>query len=115
MAASPIQVLVYRPNSDRGELVPIAGDHLEAMQGLVGGFIEEIRLNKLVATADPALLVIANEDGRESRLPANRLGLLGVFVVVRVDGDGEGYCSLTAADEWRVRDLLDAPSDASLN
>ena len=50
-------------------------------------------------------MVVCNEDGRESRLPSNRLGLVGVFVVV-VRNDGEGYLSLTETDVTQVRTLL---------
>jgi hypothetical protein len=113
MAAAPVQVLVYRPQHNRGELVDLVDDQFAAMQAIVGGYINEMKLTKLVATADPALPIIANEDGRNARPPANRLGLLGVFVLVRVDG--EQYRSLTHEDVLRLRAALDVAPDHALN
>lgn len=111
-----ITALVYRPGIPRGEAEQLDPDDLTGIQRIVGGYIEEVRLSRLVpGITDPALVVICHEEAAitEPRPPANRIGLLGVFLVARVGG--EEMASLTAADIEAVRAHLDVAPSASLN
>lgn len=73
---------------------------LEALQDLVGGYIETVNL-------PGSIVMIVNEEGKILRLPINfRLNcdlIHGTAVFVGVDG--EDFCSLSQAQEnvvWRA-------------
>jgi len=91
-----IEVMVFEPGKP-GEARSI-DDSLEAMQAVVGGYIEQVGLafGPLAQGLPAVLVVICNEDGRPHGLPLNRWGLLGTFFVVRQKGTE--YVSLTEAD-----------------
>lgn len=102
---SSIQILVYEPTSHRGELRESDGS-LEAMQELVGGYIEE-----RILTGDRSVVAILNEDGLPMELPANRcarqFGWVGTFCIVRVL-NGKPV-SLTDDDVAMLREKFDQP------
>jgi len=64
---------------------------LEWLQGVVGGWIEEVQIG-------PSVAVVCNEDGIQMGLPHNTASLLGDIVIIA--HDREGYPrSLTAEEE----------------
>jgi hypothetical protein len=84
---SVITVMVFEPGK-AGELREI-DDSLEALQKVVGGYIEHV-------TLAPRLAAICNEHGKLDGLPANRWGFVGTFFMTR--HVGENYVSLTEED-----------------
>jgi len=93
-----LKVIVYEPGVARGELREI-DDTLEALQSVVGGYIEHVGILG-------GLAVVVNEEGRLMGLPPNRRGFVGPFFVARVAG--EEYVSITDADERVARTIFDA-------
>jgi len=83
------------------------GNLLAELQGLVGGYVERVRLT-------PTLDMLVNEEGRLLRLPANALAtrmvgaaILGDVVLLGNDG-GEEWVSLSDTDVAYVeREYLD--------
>lgn len=101
-----IRVLVYEPGKPTGEVREIAND-LPALQAIVGGYIEAVRLEPFMP-----LMVICNEEGLLMRLPFNRRGIVGTFFVCREvpptdPEDGTDFGSLTAGDQRLVRAACD--------
>jgi Domain of unknown function (DUF3846) len=103
------RVLVYEPESTRGEVRELAGEphaSLDSMQRVVGGHIE----TALFARGVP-LVAILNEEGLLEGLPDNQcaaqFGWVGTFFVVRIDGPD--FVSLTPDDEALVRRIFDQP------
>jgi len=88
---SEIEVMVFEPGKS-GEMRSI-DDSLEAMQAVVGGYIEQVVFAH-------GLVIICNEEGKLHGLPPNRWGLLGTFFVVRQEG--AEYASLNEADKALV-------------
>ena len=70
-------------------------DILTAIQGLVGGYIEEYRLT-------PDVIVLLDEDGIAKSLPQN-CGFLGQFVFVQVVQDEEGEWDWGSLTEENAR------------
>jgi hypothetical protein len=104
-----MRVLVYKPESYRGELRQLDGEltaSLDAMQEVVGGNIQILYLTK-----DRSIVAVMNQDGLLEGLPLNRcsgrLGLVGTFFVARVGG--EDFVSLTDVDVMKARDMFDMP------
>lgn len=63
--------------------VTLVADTLEAMQSIVGGYIEIVGFTE-------GNVIVCNEEGRLLGLPENALGLRGTFIVLgRGSGDGE--------------------------
>ncbi len=89
-----IEVMVFEPGKP-GEMREI-DDSLEAMQAVVGGYIEHVGLIL-------GLAIICNEDGRRLGLTPNRWGFLGTFFVVRQKG--ADYVSLTEEDKFLIAQL----------
>lgn len=80
---------------------------LEAMQAIVGGYIEELPRWGDIA----GCVVVVNEEGRPQGLQPNRewpagSELLGTFLVTK-HGDNADYVSLTEAEAAEVVRLLD--------
>ena len=91
----------------QGEQQTLDADDLEAMQKLVGGYIETVAVAKLPGASafDRGLIVVCNEEGALMRLPPNRLGLVGTFIVARTTA--EDFAGLSAEDVAAVRGLMD--------
>ncbi len=105
-APEKIRVVVFEPGKP-GEVRDIDND-LKAMQAIVGGYIEIVRLHWL--PRDRALSAVCNEEGLLRGLPPNRAGLVGPFFVVREEPPE--FVSLTDADVALVQahpDLGDQP------
>lgn len=88
--------------------VTLVANTLEAMQSIVGGYIE-------VVGYDEKNLIVCNEEGRLLGLEENALGICGPFIVLgRGCGDGEFGCVADAkavccelreaAPDWRHED-----------
>ena len=98
MKEEPIQVLKVAPGK-APEAVTIPNT-LEAMQQMVGGYIEVIPLDDVC--------LVCNEEGKLMGLPGSRrLGddiIAGTFFLAGDTPDG-GFCSLTReqTDRWRQR------------
>ena len=98
MKEEPIQVLKVAPGK-APEAVTIPNT-LEAMQQMVGGYIEVIPLD--------GVCLVCNEEGKLMGLPGSRrLGddiIAGTFFLAGDTPDG-GFCSLTQeqTDRWRRR------------
>jgi len=93
-----IDVLVYRC-SEEPISMRIEGT-LEAMQKIVGGYIEYVRLTD-------NMIAIVNETGLLDGLPYNRYQVFGTFFVAGNDGDGD-LCSLTKHQKEHVTSALEA-------
>lgn len=94
-----IRVLVKEPGKE-AELREIPNT-LEALQGIVGGYIETVWLR------DNCVLV-CNEEGKLQGLPPNFL-LMGDLIVgtaVLAGVDGEEFCSLTDEQVQRIKIIL---------
>jgi len=96
-----IDVLVYRC-SEEPISMRIEGT-LEAMQKIVGGYIEYVRL-----TDD--MIAVVNETGLLDGLPHNRNQLFGTFFVAGSSEDGEP-CSLTQHQKEHVDSALEAHAE----
>jgi Domain of unknown function (DUF3846) len=94
-----MRVLVYSPDKVLGEERTIE-NKLGPMQEIVGGYIETVTL-----VAKEPWTVICNEEGRLKKLPFNRAGILGTFLVVR--RDNSEFASLTDTDIRKIRHWLD--------
>ncbi|MEG0165156.1 DUF3846 domain-containing protein [Anaerorhabdus sp.] len=85
-----LKILVVKPGK-RPEVATIDGS-LESMQKVVGGYIEEIIIEK-------DIVLICNEEGRLSGLQPNRLVggnmIVGTFFLANDNRFGENYGSLT--------------------
>jgi hypothetical protein len=101
MPTKNVRVLVFAPHKRDGEVWEISNT-LDAMQAVVDGYIETVR----VQVGEPWLAVM-NEDGRLLDLPYNRCNLRGTFFVLR-EKRGE-FVSLTDTDIKRLRSLMDQP------
>ena len=80
----PVRTLeaVVKAPGERPHVTMIA-DTLEAMQSIVGGYIEIVGFTE-------ENVIVCNEEGRLLNLPENALGLRGTFIVLgRGCGDGE--------------------------
>jgi hypothetical protein len=84
-----IRINVYAPGQPC-ETKSVAHE-LEVMQGIVGGYLEAVRL------PIPSLIMVCNEEGLLLDLPANIMGIRGTFFVTRQGSDGD-WISLTDAD-----------------
>lgn len=98
-----IKVLVFEPGKD-GEVREIE-DSLQAMQGLVGGYIEQVFIPGLTTpgTERPRLVAICDEEGALKNSLPNRWGLVGTFFVVKQDGSD--YTSLSQRDVAEIQSL----------
>lgn len=75
-----MKILVFEPGCGGKERdIP---NTLEAMQEIVGGHIQPVKLFK-----DDDWTFIANEEGILKNLPRNRFGLFGTIFAVGVDKD----------------------------
>lgn len=92
-----ILVLVYAPDSPAQP--QMIANELDAMQKVVGGYLEVVRLPV------PDLVLVCNEEGLLLDLPVNRMGLRGTFFVTRCDPNGD-FVSLTDDDTLLVQQLL---------
>lgn len=81
---------------------------LEGLQAIVGGDLEAVALIPAAGFA-----VYCNEDGTARGLAPNRAGLLGDFVVLGVDEEGETV-GLAPVDAARVVAYLNDPAIAGL-
>jgi hypothetical protein len=97
-----IDVLVYRC-SEEPISMRIEGT-LEAMQKIVGGYIEYVRLTD-------NMIAIVNETGLLDGLPYNRYQVFGDFFVAGSDEEGEP-CSLTSLQKENVEKVLERHSDS---
>lgn len=71
-------------------------DTLEAMQSIVGGYIEVVGLSE-------ENVIVCNEEGRILGLPANALGICGTLIVLgRGRGDAGFGCVVGAKDVVRL-------------
>jgi len=103
-----LRVLVYEPfGAGRGEIREVPSEmpaSLDAMQAIVGGYIEMVPLNE-----DRTLFAVVNEEGLLKGLPLNRysgrLGFVGTFFVTRVSG--EDNVSLSDEDVLKARMAFD--------
>lgn len=80
----PVRTLeaVVKAPGERPRVTVIA-DTLEAMQSIVGGYIEIVGFTE-------ENVIVCNEEGRLLNLPENALGLRGTFIALgRGSGDGE--------------------------
>jgi hypothetical protein len=97
-----MNVLVYKPGEEPVEME--IDNTLEAMQKIVGGYIEVVRLPYL-PTGERFLMVV-NEEGMLMGLPQNRGQLVGnMFACAE---DGEEFRGLTAVEVGMVKNLVDA-------
>lgn len=72
-------------------------DTLDALQGVVGGYIEELpRSHELSRQLPAGVVAVCNEEGAMRQLPRNCWGLRGTVFFVR--SKGESYASLTPRD-----------------
>lgn len=106
MAAENITVVVAKPHQ-RAEVVVIPNT-LEALQGIVGGYIEELPSAWEIA----GCVIVANEEGHPQGLPPNRewpagSELLGTIVVVQ-RGTNADYASLSPEKAAEIVGLLEA-------
>lgn len=104
-SASTIRVVVAAPHAP-AEIRHIENT-LEAMQAIVGGYIEELSRWGDIA----GCVVIANEEGRPEGLQPNRewragSELLGTLLVTKHGPDAD-YVSLTETEAAEVARLLD--------
>jgi hypothetical protein len=103
---SRIDVLVYTPDADAGELRTI-DNTLAGLRAVInGGYLEAVALSRVLGFSQRMPLTICcDEDGMSKGLPPNRASLRGVFFVARTEG--EDFASLTTSDVKRVRAWLD--------
>lgn len=113
MSSPTIRVLAYRPGAP-AEALDV--EHtLPALQALVGGNLEMVRLRgdavRFLGTGQleayslrPPLVLVCNEDGHDMGAPRNRCGIVGPFFVARAAGSE--LVSLTDADIAAARHLL---------
>ncbi|MEG1892058.1 MAG: DUF3846 domain-containing protein [Clostridia bacterium] len=73
-------------------------DTLEALQSIVGGYIECVDIAKYVTA-------IVDEEGRLKDKPANVLGFVGTICIVGTDGDE--FTDLSLNDATACVQLLD--------
>lgn len=105
MAAETITVVIAAPHQ-KAEVRQIPNT-LEAMQEIVGGYIEELPAWGRIG----GCIVIVNEDGRPHGLQPNRewpagSELLGTFLVTK-HGPNADYMSLTEGDAAEIVRILD--------
>lgn len=85
-----LKILIVKPGK-QPEVATIDGS-LQSMQTIVGGYIEEIMIEK-------DIVLICNEEGRFKGLQPNRLVggnmIVGTFFLVNDNNFGENYGSLT--------------------
>jgi hypothetical protein len=86
--------VVHVPIGEDSRVIEIERS-LEAMQALVGGYLEE-------RPAGNGLVVMCNEEGMMLNLPHNGCGLLGAYFFTRVNEDGDSV-SLTEDECLRIR------------
>lgn len=79
---------------------------LEALQGIVGGYVEELPGAYSVA---PGVVVLANEDGRMQGLPPNGRwpDVVGTVIVTKRNDQGDAYASLSDVEARQVVAALD--------
>jgi len=71
-----IRVMIVEPGKDP-RLETIDND-IHVMQQIVGGYVEALRMKV------ENLYILCHEEGRFQRLPLNRIGVYGTFLVVGV-------------------------------
>lgn len=106
MTAETITVVVAAPH-ERAEVRAIPNT-LEAMQRIVGGYIEELPRWGDIG----GCVVVVNEEGRPQGLQPNRewpsgSELLGTFIVTK-HGPNADYVSLTEGEAAEIVRLLDS-------
>jgi hypothetical protein len=98
-----IDVMVFEPGLD-GQRRTI-DDSLDSMQSVVGGYIEHVPvMNPATGVAFKGLVIVCNEEGRLKKLPTNRWGFVGSFVVARTSG--KAYASLNENDLKIIQRLV---------
>lgn len=96
--AREIRVLVYEPGQP-GMQRTIANDTI-TLHRLVGGYFEVALLHAQL----PEILIVCNEDGHRLKLPHNRMGIVGTFLVAR--RERLEFASLTDEDVRVVHTLM---------
>lgn len=87
MATKKAKEVLFVPVTGEAELRAIRSDDLDAMQKMVGGYIEPVRLNG-------RSVIYVNEEGRLNGLPLNpRLSL-----IANMDLVGDGFIENPSAE-----------------
>lgn len=100
------RVLVFEPGKP-AELRDIP-DTLEALQEIVGGYIEVLHPSKAGLQGIDRTLMVFNEEGRLMGLPKNRFGIVGSLVFV--GNQAPDFRSLTSAEIELIRKMGDQPA-----
>lgn len=93
-----INIIVKNPGEP--PCVKTVDDTLEALQALVGGWLEAI------PTPDPTVAVYVNEEGRLDGLAANVGGLVGPILVTGLDPESGDTVDLTVRQAARYTAML---------